>query len=155
MLNISDDKWQNLLFCTEMQIGMDYGQINSIMATALDLYYSRDFIKSQSVGLKFFMQMNMKMAIISAADNLKLLKQFKSHRDSAEYIVMMDYAKMLLYFNPTSATLILGLVMEVYQDNVIKQWADDRKNENLEVNINDNYIFHTFLPLRCKFIFQI
>ena len=75
-----------------MQIGMDYGQINSIMATALDLYHSRDFIKSQPVGLKFFMQMNMKMAIISAADNLKLLKQFKSHRDSAEYIVMMDYA---------------------------------------------------------------
>ena len=48
---------------------------------------------------------------------------------------------MLLYFNPTCATMVFGIIMDTFQKNAINKWTDARKSKRLRENVNKDEIF--------------
>ena len=131
-----------MLFCTNKQVGTDFGQIDTIMATAVELYFSRNLMRSTPNGLSFLMKMNQKWANISAEDNSILINKVLNKKSTVEYHVLLDYGKdVIIYFNPTSATVVFGIIMDTFQKNAINKWTSARESKRLRENVNEDEIF--------------
>ena len=111
------------------------------MATAVELFFSRNLMRSTPNGLSFLMKMNQKWANISAEDNSILINKVLNKKSTVEYHVLLDYAKMLLYFNPTCATMVFGIIMNTFQKNAINKWTSARESKRLRENVNEDEIF--------------
>ena len=86
--------------------------------------------------------MNQKWANISAEDNSILINKVLNKKSTVEYHVLLDYGKdVIIYFNPTSATVVFGIIMDTFQKNAINKWTSARESKRLRENVNEDEIF--------------